>query len=165
MRFTLIKLWKKPQPIPFIRVFKHYLLLEMEWAVEFYSVTEKTDCDIGWLFSQSVHDPQAFSYSLFQSLPILEGHAGDPIYAGLVLELQTWRCDASMYLFSPASRLLIKHCLPWAWSDVQPLLPLTFSPMSSLNYAGMFMQFGVLIFKTSFGNKLPQNCPCIVLCC
>lgn len=94
----------------------------------------------------------------------LEGHAGDPVHAGLVLELQTWRCDASTYLFFPASCLLIQHCLPWAWSDVHPLLPLAFSPISSPNYTGMFMQFGVLIFKTCCGNKLPQNCPCIVLC-
>lgn len=60
VKFILIKCWKRPHPITFIKAFKHYILLELEWIIEIYSnnsfilFPRKKLSNIGWLSSHSV---------------------------------------------------------------------------------------------------------------
>lgn len=59
-KFILIKCWKRPHPITFIKAFKHYILLELEWIIEIYPnnsfilFPRKKLSNIGWLSSHSV---------------------------------------------------------------------------------------------------------------
>lgn len=155
-----------PRPISFIKAFKHYLLSELELTIEIYSnngfiLLLRKQAQQYWISFQSVISWLSGVTSSKVFIP-LEDSAGTPVSTGLVLQWQIWSCDTPVCWFSPALCLPIKHYLLWAWSDAHPLLPQALSPLLP-SYTEIFMQRGVLGFKTSCEDKLSQNCPCILL--
>lgn len=166
MRFFLIKLWKRPHP--FVKAFKHYVILELEWTIEIYSnntfirlLRKQAERYLGTLLS--VNYILAFWYHLLQIPHTTGGLRRDSSQLWACVGVSNRRSLAPIFLFFLVSCLAINHCWLWAWSSEHPPLPLAFFPLLSQSSTGIFMQFGVLVFKTSYGDKLSQNCLHIVL--